>query len=113
MEMVHYAPLTPLYLVDNTNQIPNSLYSKKTGFLSYNDFNPMFDKKDQFVLSKNLNLYEIAQNLYRALHELDSKGYDILIAEYVPNTGIGLAINDRLTRAATNSISSNYTFKNR
>ncbi|TAM96592.1 MAG: L-threonylcarbamoyladenylate synthase type 1 TsaC, partial [Chitinophagaceae bacterium] len=35
-----------------------------------------------------------------ALHRLDSMQLDLIIAEYVPDEGIGTAINDRLTRAA-------------
>lgn len=46
------------------------------------------------------NLDEVAHNLYKALHRLDSLGLERIIAERVPNIGIGIAINDRLEKAA-------------
>ena len=52
------------------------------------------------ILSNNGNLDEAAYNLYNALHLLDSMGLNLIIAQYAPNYGIGIAINDRLTRAS-------------
>jgi L-threonylcarbamoyladenylate synthase len=46
-------------------------------------------------------LEDHARNLYGELRRLDALGVDILIAEMATNVGIGLAINDRLSRAAT------------
>jgi L-threonylcarbamoyladenylate synthase len=47
------------------------------------------------------NLDDHARNLYGELRRLDALGVDILIAEMATNVGIGRAINDRLSRAAT------------
>lgn len=44
---------------------------------------------------------EYAQNLYAALRKMDTLGVDILIAEPAQNSGLGLAINDRLIRASS------------
>ena len=52
------------------------------------------------ILSPSGDLLEAAANLFECLHELDSLGLKLLRAEMAPNTGLGLAINDRLTRAA-------------
>jgi len=38
--------------------------------------------------------------LFKALRKMDESMIDIIIAERVPAIGIGLAINDRLERAA-------------
>ncbi|HRW99816.1 MAG TPA: Sua5 family C-terminal domain-containing protein, partial [Cyclobacteriaceae bacterium] len=46
---------------------------------------------------------EAAQNLFAALRQLDAMNIDLIIAEKVPDIGIGKAINDRLTRAAAAS----------
>lgn len=43
---------------------------------------------------------QYARNLYAELRRLDALGVDILIAEAAPTTGLGRAINDRLTRAS-------------
>ena len=52
------------------------------------------------ILSPTGDLLEAAANLFAYLHEVDSLGLKLLHAEMAPNTGLGLAINDRLTRAA-------------
>lgn len=49
-------------------------------------------------LSASGDLKEAASNLYAALRELDT-GSDIAVAP-IPDTGVGIAINDRLRRAA-------------
>jgi L-threonylcarbamoyladenylate synthase len=51
-------------------------------------------------LSAKENLTEAAANLYKMLHELDSCGLDKIYAVLLPPVGIGVAINDRLGKAA-------------
>ena len=53
-------------------------------------------------LSKRGDLREAAANFFRMLRELDAENLDLIVAERVPEEGIGAAINDRLRRAATN-----------
>ncbi len=57
-----------------------------------------FDR--QLVLSPGGDLREAAANLFSYLRQLDAEPGSYIIAEPVPNHGIGLAINDRLQRAA-------------
>jgi translation factor SUA5 len=52
------------------------------------------------LLSPNGYPEEAAWNLYDILHRLDAGSYDLIIAEKMPETGIGKAINDRLTKAS-------------
>ena len=54
------------------------------------------------TLSPSRNLREAAANLFRYLRELDEIGLDLIVAEEVPESGLGTAINDRLQRAAAN-----------
>jgi len=51
------------------------------------------------VLSPSGDLREAAANLFAALHRLDSAGLDLILAEPVPEEGLGRAIMDRLRRA--------------
>lgn len=53
-------------------------------------------------LSARGDMVEAAANLFEALHRLDDMAQDgqIIAVAPIPNTGLGLAINDRLTRAA-------------
>jgi L-threonylcarbamoyladenylate synthase len=82
----HYAPRTPLTI---TNDICNVLeQGKRVGILNFVSLSPRRD------------LREAAANLFRRLRELDEEGYDLIIAEEFPEEGLGVAIMDRLRRAA-------------
>ncbi len=50
------------------------------------------------------NLREIARNLFAGLRLLDTQGVDVILARAYPPSGIGLAIRDRLLRAAEGHI---------
>jgi L-threonylcarbamoyladenylate synthase len=51
-------------------------------------------------LSERADLREAAANLFRMLRELDAEKIDLIVAERLPENGLGAAINERLTRAA-------------
>jgi L-threonylcarbamoyladenylate synthase len=51
-------------------------------------------------LSSSQDLREAAANLFRYLRELDLLNFDLIVAEKLPDEGLGAAINDRLCRAA-------------
>ncbi|MEM1579370.1 MAG: L-threonylcarbamoyladenylate synthase [Archaeoglobaceae archaeon] len=55
-------------------------------------------------LGSRENLESIAKNLFKLLREMDEEGVDIIIAEGFPQKGIGLAITNRLRRAANYNI---------
>jgi len=59
------------------------------------------ERKNYYNLSKNGNLYEAANNLYKTLRKIKNKGFKSIIVNKIPNIGIGIAINDRLKRAST------------
>jgi L-threonylcarbamoyladenylate synthase len=51
-------------------------------------------------LSESGDLGEAAANLFRMLYELDRPEHAAIAVMDIPETGLGLAINDRLRRAA-------------
>ena len=51
-------------------------------------------------LSPQGDLSEAAANLFAMLRELDKPIYSGIAVAPIPNTGLGVAINDRLSRAA-------------
>lgn len=51
-------------------------------------------------LSRSGDLTEAAANLFHHLHALDAEGRAPIAVSPIPRTGLGLAINDRLSRAA-------------
>ena len=56
--------------------------------------------KNIFNLSSKSNLNVAARNLYKILRLIKKKNYKMICVSPIPQKGIGLAINDRLTRAA-------------
>jgi L-threonylcarbamoyladenylate synthase len=51
-------------------------------------------------LGSRFNMETIAQNLFRLLREFDAEDVDVIIAESVPNEGLGLAVMNRLRKAS-------------
>jgi L-threonylcarbamoyladenylate synthase len=96
----HYAPRKKMIIGELTNLI--KLHKDmRIGVLAFR--NPVIgiDETQQIVLSPKGFLDEAAQRLFSALRELDKMDIDLIVAEKVPETGLGKAINDRLTRAAS------------
>ena len=56
--------------------------------------------KNIFNLSSKSNLSEAGRNLYKILRLIKNKNYKMICVSPIPKKGIGLAINDRLSRAA-------------
>ena len=56
------------------------------------------------VLSPAGDPVQAAQQLFAALRRLDAAGAALIVAELVPDAGLGLAINDRLRRAAASRV---------
>jgi L-threonylcarbamoyladenylate synthase len=94
----HYATTTPL-IQGNVINLHKDYTNKNVAILSlYNEYD-FIEKQNQFQLSKNGNLNEAAQNLFTIMRQLDELNFDIILAEYFPNEGLGIAINDRLKKA--------------
>lgn len=95
----HYAPKTPLKLIDNVEQFSPKT-DQRSALLAWNQV----DNAEHFVavrnFSKRKDLREAAANLFRYLRELDALDVDLIVAERVPAQGLGAAINDRLQRAS-------------
>ena len=56
--------------------------------------------KNHFNLSKNNNLREAANNLYKTMRKIKKKNFRSISICQIPNFGIGRAINDRLRKAS-------------
>ena len=97
----HYAPRTPLLLVKDANSfVPPQ--KQKCGFLAWRSASNEFSEVR--VLSARSDLCEAATNLFRHLRELDDANLTLIVAEEVPDEGLGRAINDRLRRAANSDV---------
>lgn len=92
----HYAPRKPLYLGD-PQKLMIRFKNEKIAILSFQKKYPV---EHNLVLSDSGDLTESAQNLFGYLRQLDQLNVDKIIAEEVPDIGLGRAINDRLKRAS-------------
>jgi L-threonylcarbamoyladenylate synthase len=92
----HYAPRKPFRL-GNIPELIAQHHSQNFAVLS---FCQNYDVAHLRVLSEQGNLAEAAANLFAYLRELDESEAELILAELVPNEGLGRAINDRLKRAA-------------
>ena len=61
------------------------------------------------ILSPTGNLREAAATLFAKMRRLDDAGLDLIIAEKVPETGLGVAIMDRLRKAAAKGMTNDET----
>lgn len=124
----HYAPMTPLLLVDQYRAVRDQPDGASTlrvltrreagardavglvdrtggaplrlGLLAFRA--PLADIPATAceVLSPEGNLREAASRFFAALRRLDAQGCELIVAESFPAEGLGLALNDRLSRAA-------------
>lgn len=92
----HYAPSTPFIIAENINDYSNR---PDIGLISFQNTAKNFQGPVEH-LSPDGDLKEAATNLYGAMRKLDKLGLSLIVAQAVPNTGLGVAINDRLKRAA-------------
>ena len=51
-------------------------------------------------LSATGDMVEATSKLYAFMHDLDDPKYDLILVDPIPNTGVGMALNDRLKRAS-------------
>jgi L-threonylcarbamoyladenylate synthase len=94
----HYAPLTPI-LIGDIDRLIEEHSDKNIGILSYSKTYGNVDSTHQYALSEKADLEEAATRLFTGLRSLDSLNLQLILSEYVPDEGLGRAINDRLTRA--------------
>jgi len=95
----HYAPNTDTYLTNNVVELIKCFKGKRIGILVFKNQingNGIIHKE---ILSKSGDLNEAAKNLYAAMHRLDEKNLDVIIAERLPDVGLGKTMNDKLERA--------------
>jgi len=95
----HYSPKVPLILTD-LSQLNKVSDINRTGIISFRNFQPTIPTKHQIVLSPSGNFMDAARNLFKGMRYLDGCDIDIIYAEPVPEMDLGIAINDRLRRAA-------------
>jgi len=93
----HYSPTKPIYIL--STEIETIIDKSRAGLISYSG---KYDKDYHKVikLTEKENLQECAVNLFYAMYSLEESDVCCIVAEPVPERGIGIAIMDRLRKAA-------------
>jgi len=95
----HYAPRKTLYLVSKYD-FKNPPVPGKAALLCFKEEWENWDNAIQWVLSPVGDMEEAARRLFSCLREMDESDADYIAAEILPDLGLGIAVNDRLRRAA-------------
>lgn len=90
----HYATEKPLII----GHIPELLHTYRDRSPAVLGFTSLHGGHGE-VLSRSGDPDEAARNLFAAMRRLDQSESDMILAEYLPEAGLGRAINDRLRRA--------------
>ncbi|MCL2413101.1 MAG: L-threonylcarbamoyladenylate synthase, partial [Bacteroidales bacterium] len=106
----HYQPEIPLILVENVSEIlsPSPVPSTGSGNVGYAVQERIgvmtlqnFDAPENWQIYLFKNAEDYAQKLYRTMDEMAQNGCVRIIAVLPPEIGVGHAIRNRLTRAAS------------
>ncbi|ANQ49126.1 threonylcarbamoyl-AMP synthase [Flammeovirga sp. MY04] len=95
----HYAPNAQLLLGDIKEMI-EEYKGKDFVTLSLSSSFDNVPEENQFTLSKEGDLNEAARNLFKTLRLIDKKNPSFILGEWMPEEGLGRAMNDRIKRAA-------------
>jgi L-threonylcarbamoyladenylate synthase len=96
----HYSPRKPFMISPSENDL-KSYNKNRVGVLVFGEFDKDYLIDNQVSLSMGKDIDEAAHKLFSSLRTLDTFDIDVIILkEYLPEIGLGLAMNDRLKRAA-------------
>ncbi len=93
----HYSPSKPFFLYS-----PDLLLStdpSESGYIGFRGAPPAAFKEVK-ILSEEGDLKEYATRIFGAMHEMEASDVQSIVVEPVPEKGIGVAIMDRLRKAA-------------
>ena len=109
MKYRHYAPTAPLVLLKGSSEdvlayCKNEAKMHKCAFLCYNEECDSLLGNTLFPIGNKNDLATQAHKLFAALREADRTDAEIIYAHLPPQEGLGLALYNRLIRAAAHTI---------
>ena len=79
----------------------DKLNGLKVGVLATKDTAHLYDADYVLSVGDDKNPETIAANLFGRLREFDDKGVDIIYAHAISEKGVGMAVKNRLEKAAS------------
>jgi L-threonylcarbamoyladenylate synthase len=106
MKYTHYAPKSPLFIVDGSPSFLQKLVDerralgKQVGVLTTEENKHVYKADVVLTCGARNHLHTVASHLYDTLRKFDETDVDIIYSESFPAEGIGAAIMNRLKKAA-------------
>ena len=109
MKYKHYAPASPLVLLEGEDDaVADFLVAAQSqencAILCYSEEKPLLNNKNIIDVGARDDLATQAQTLFSALRETNSMSVDVIYAHLPTQNGLGLALYNRLIRAAAHTI---------
>ena len=107
MKYRHYAPKTPVFVVDGTiDAFEETIHKykvqgKTVGVMARNAIVDTFENKVEGTYKMGTSVDDMNRALFDALRTLDHLKLDIILAESAPEVGVGIAYMNRLKKAAS------------
>lgn len=98
----HYKPQVPLYFGKVPDGFTLPAHTVRIAFGNQEGPIPA-----TVNLSETGDMTEATAKLYAYMHDLDLPEYDLILVDPIPNTGVGMALNDRLKRASVKQLTMN------
>jgi L-threonylcarbamoyladenylate synthase len=99
MKYRHYAPSTPLIIIHfDLKEAAKELKTRGVRVAVLCAMGRCADA--DAVIQMGADLYEVAKNLYKSLRDLDRLGVDVGLVPAIEEMGLGLAVMNRLRKAA-------------
>ena len=95
----HYRPQVPLYYGETPAGYTLPEHTVRIAFGTQTGPIPA-----TVNLSATGDMVEATSKLYAFMHDLDDPKFDLILVDPIPNTGVGMALNDRLKRASIKSL---------
>jgi L-threonylcarbamoyladenylate synthase len=109
MKYRHYAPSAPLVLLDGTDEdvlefLRNAQKNERCTILCYDEETDHLKKENLIPVGKKNDLKKQAETLFAALRQADIYDSEIIYAHLPTKDGLGLALYNRMIRAAAHTI---------
>ena len=109
MKYRHYAPSVPLILIDGTRTnvisfLKREQKEKKCAILCYHDEIALLENENLIDMGEAGDTEKQARQLFGALRDADNLGVELIYAHLPQKDGIGLALYNRMIRAAAHTI---------
>ena len=109
MKYRHYAPSAPFILLDGdeekqTSFLKNAVKSENCAILCYDEEAALLPDGKIISIGKRDDLASQAKVLFTALRDADKLGADTIYGHLPPKEGLGLALYNRMIRAAAHTI---------